>query len=99
MADLNERINLYLEHFTKEELAKMLAIRDVGGFNDNEIPSFPYPGNKILNKQCKSWKDCTNPQYDCINCPLRAQYYTTTTISLNCNSSFNNEENISGYKC
>lgn len=20
---------------------------------------------------CKTWKDCTNPHYDCINCPLR----------------------------
>ena len=33
---------------------------------------------------CKTWKDCTNPCYDCINCPLRYRYekyntcYTTT---------------------
>lgn len=23
------------------------------------------------NITCKSWSDCTNPHYDCINCPLR----------------------------
>lgn len=23
------------------------------------------------NRPCKTWSDCTNPHYDCINCPLR----------------------------
>lgn len=38
-------------------------------------PSNPFgvgfPNPDYGGHHCKTWKDCTNPQYDCINCPLR----------------------------
>ena len=39
-------------------------------------PSNPFVGVGVPNpnyggRHCKTWEDCTNPQYDCIDCPLR----------------------------
>ena len=35
------------------------------------IPNSPYPDSPYIHHMCKSWSDCTNPCFDCINCPLR----------------------------
>lgn len=35
-------------------------------------PSIPlHFDSPYISHMCKSWSDCTNPCFDCINCPLR----------------------------
>lgn len=45
--------------------------------------SIPFPdvykSTQYLYHHCKTWEDCTNPLFDCINCPLRTGGGWTTT--------------------
>ena len=81
---VEEKFRMYMKH-SKKELARMLANRDLLDLNRSITPyvaSWP--------THCRSWEDCTNPQFDCINCPLRnrggsalvtnLRYVTTCTL-------------------
>ena len=66
---LHKRVRYYTDNFTKTELAIKLAERDLK--EKLEIPHLPdVPSNKSV-LICRTWADCVNPNYDCINCPLR----------------------------
>ena len=54
----------YYMRLDKELLAELLAERDKEENTD-------FPLNLKTGKLCKGWEDCTNPQMDCLNCPLR----------------------------
>ena len=32
--------------------------------------------------KCKTWADCTNPHFDCVNCPLRHSASSNDVISV-----------------
>lgn len=76
MEKKNEYFKELLEKYMKmekEELAVLLATKELRNSHQDkpwyiDIPLY----DKYSHKQvCKSWEDCTNPHYDCINCPLR----------------------------
>lgn len=81
---VEEKFRMYMKH-SKKELARMLANRDL---LDLSRPVTPYVASWPTH--CRSWEDCTNPQFDCINCPLRnrggsapvnnLRYTTTCTL-------------------
>ena len=60
----------------KRKLAEMLAMRDMIEEQKNKERSEPYSPDRsnlpYWYNKCKSWSDCSNPHYDCINCPLRS---------------------------
>lgn len=75
-----EKIQRYLDNYSKRQLAMLLVMRDEGKdengpasapvtqpapFRDDNMWHDPY-------HRCKTWEDCTNPHYDCINCPMRS---------------------------
>ena len=76
--NLKEKVQLYMDNYTKRQLATMLAIRDISKETvvekiEIEYPGEPYRDNNMwvdYNHHCRSWSDCTNPCKDCINCPL-----------------------------
>lgn len=91
-----DKVNDYLDNFTKHQLAIMLVLRDEGQIK--ETAPFPTPCPAPIPqpyvpsdaaRSCQSWKDCTNPHYDCINCPLRYKatdttpWYPTTKLTTN----------------
>lgn len=74
----DELRNVYLK-MNKKQLVEMLIqnnkIINLLLENNNSKQETFYPLETIptyqSNKPCKTWSDCTNPHYDCINCPLR----------------------------
>lgn len=48
--------------------------------NANHIEAIPIYQSLI---KCKTWADCSNPHYDCINCPLRNNITTNNFTSSN----------------
>lgn len=62
---------------TKKELIEMLIqnnkvieiLLKTDKKQDNYKKIEPIPTYQPFIK-CKSWADCTNPHYDCVNCPL-----------------------------
>lgn len=77
-----ERVDMYMDNYTKHQLAIMLAARDETDKEKEDkkqsptlpiSPTYPVPNVWVdRNHRCKTWEDCTNPQYDCINCPMRS---------------------------
>lgn len=66
----DERVKMYMR-LRKDELARMLAQRDD---YEKMVQPIIYPTGLQENteiKRCRDWSDCTNPCYDCINCPVR----------------------------
>ena len=41
-----------------------------------KIPTY----QSVIN--CKTWADCTNPHFDCVNCPLRYSASSDETVSV-----------------
>lgn len=66
----DERVKLYMK-WRKEELARMLAQRDEYEKTVQPVTSPTVLQPNIEAKRCADWKDCINPYYDCINCPIR----------------------------
>ena len=62
-----ERYKMYMEQ-KKEDLVRMLVERDMLEVSSPRYTEFPLDQRPSI---CKTWKDCTNPHMDCINCPLR----------------------------
>ena len=72
-----EKVEMYMQ-CDKRKLAEMLAMRDMIEEQKNKEKENivdPYFPNKsslpYWYHKCKTWSDCVNPHYDCINCPLR----------------------------
>ena len=80
MDELNKIYEYYLEFFSKEDLAKMLAIRDISIKHQQPQIITTIDGSRHI---CKSLADCTNPHFDCVNCPLRGYYRGYTTLTNN----------------
>lgn len=61
-----EKIKMYMK-LTKKQLAEMLV-----NCNDmlDRLSGWP-PQQQKPQEPCSSWANCSNPQMDCINCPLR----------------------------
>lgn len=92
----DEKVKMYLDNCTKEELAKMLAMRDIIEIQIADRRSEPYDANKSAlphwYNECKSWSDCKNPHYDCVNCPLRSGIPINKKWEVTCSSKdFKNE--------
>ena len=72
-----QKVEMYMQ-CDKKKLAEMLAMRDMIDEQKNKEKENivePYFPNKsslpYWYNKCKTWSDCINPHYDCINCPLR----------------------------
>lgn len=88
-----DKVQIYLDNYTKRQLAMMLVLRDseknpsptTPVTAPHPAPSIPYVDDNMW-RPCKTWEDCTNPHYDCINCPLRSfpprQKYILTKQTL-----------------
>ncbi len=63
-----DKIKMY-NKLTKRQLVDMLVARDEMFERETQI----------VDHGCKSWDDCINPNYDCINCPVRNVSHTYTT--------------------
>lgn len=89
-----QKVAMYMR-CDKKTLAEMLAMRDTIDEKDKQVtkPEYiPYSPDKsslpYWYNKCKTWSDCTNPHYDCIDCPLRGgmpvnkknEVYSSTTI-------------------
>lgn len=76
MEKKNEYFKELLEKYMKmekKELATLLAMKELRNSHQDkpwyiDIPLYNPNSHKQV---CQSWDDCTNPHYDCINCPLR----------------------------
>lgn len=79
----DELRNAYFK-MNKKQLVEMLIQNNkvINMLLNNEKKQFFQPLETIptykSNIICKSWKDCTNPHYDCVNCPLIS---TSTSIT------------------
>lgn len=64
-----QRIYEECSNKSKEELAALLAFEIVSKeMNKTFYPVSPYPIKQA--EICKTYDDCTNPHYDCVNCPV-----------------------------
>ena len=78
----DEKVKMY-NKLTKKQLVDMLVARDE--MFEREI--------QMTDHGCKSWDDCINPNYDCINCPVRNVSHSYIT-STNTNVSYSVSGNI-----
>lgn len=83
-----EKVEMYMQ-CDKKKLAEMLAMRDMIDEQKNKKEySEPYSPNKsslpYWYNRCKSWDDCSNPHYDCINCPLRGGLPINKKTEITC---------------
>lgn len=53
----------------------------------------------LNNQRCRTWKDCTNPQYDCINCPLRYNGGSNTISTTDIAVEYNDNSEIHSKLC
>lgn len=65
-----EKLDMYLK-CTKKELAKMLVEANKQLSRFTSVPFISDDNRMRALVRCKSFADCTNPHYDCIDCPLR----------------------------
>lgn len=85
-----EKVEMYMQ-CNKKKLAEMLAMRDMIDEQKNKEKENivePYFPNKsslpYWYNKCKTWSDCVNPHYDCINCPLRNGVPNDEKMTINC---------------
>lgn len=82
-----EKVEMYMQ-YDKKKLAEMLAMRDMIDEQKEKEHSEPYSPNKssvpYWYNRCKSWSDCSNPHYDCINCPLRGGLAINKKTEITC---------------
>lgn len=91
----DEKVKMYLDTCTKEELAKMLAMRDIIEIQiadkQKQEKFNPYfPNESALPywySKCKTWSDCVNPHFDCVNCPLRSGIPINKKWEVTCSNS------------
>lgn len=83
----SKRVRELVEENSKMQLAIMLVNceEELKKLREERNISF-LPPRDTLHHICRSWDDCVNPHYDCINCPLRngggsRQFVTTTTTT------------------
>lgn len=77
------------EDSIEKKLDEILTI--LRNIERNNIPQRYYIPENGNYRVCRTWKDCTNPQMDCINCPLRynggdssfnTTYATSTDVDI-----------------
>lgn len=92
-----QKVEMYMQ-CDKKTLAEMLAMRDTIDEKNKQVTEHEYapysPDKSALPywyNKCKSWSDCINPNYDCINCPLRSgmplnkknEVYSQSSMTIN----------------
>lgn len=98
MKTFKELFDLYMS-FDKETLAKLLAANSILNSETKQkdektriISNPPKTVTVPIDRfhTCKTWADCNNPHFDCVNCPLHGKgydtnYYTSTTYDQTTN--------------
>lgn len=100
MKTFKELFDMFMS-FDKEILAKLLAADEIM----NEGKRKEWEKTKVVSNppktvsvpiggftECKTWADCRNPHFDCVNCPLHGKYdgnyYTSTTYDQTANKPY-----------
>lgn len=85
----SKRVRELVEENSKMQLAIMLVNceEELKKLREEHNLGF-MPPRDTQRYTCRSWDDCVNPHYDCVNCPLRnggggsaRQFVTTTTTT------------------